>query len=63
VEEREKVEHFERALAVRNGRTLMLEEARELDGRLYSLVRRTATGPQSGVDIEFRSCRSPSSTA
>jgi hypothetical protein len=33
---------------------LELEEARELaDGRLYSLIRQTATGPQSGVDVEL----------
>lgn len=33
---------------------LELEEARELDdGRLYTLIRQTATGPQSGVDVEL----------
>jgi ketosteroid isomerase-like protein len=33
---------------------LMLEEARELDdGRLYVGVHQTATGPQSGVDVEI----------
>ncbi len=33
---------------------LRLEEARELDdGRLYVGVHQTATGPQSGVDVEL----------
>jgi ketosteroid isomerase-like protein len=33
---------------------LELEETRELDdGRLYALIRQTATGPQSGVDVEL----------